>query len=113
MAVQTRSHGGDEAVPALTGGISGVHQEEAAGAIGIFGLSRGEAGLTEEGGLLVTGDTRDRHLDPLELSIAVDLAGVPHLGKEGAGDVQKHQEDIVPAEPVDVVEHGAGGIGVV
>ena len=111
--VQANGDGGDEPVAALAGGLAGVHEEEAAGAVGVFRLARGEAALAEEGGLLIPGDPGDGHPHPLEVGIAVDSAGVPHLRKDGAGDVQGLKEGLIPAQAADVIEHGAGGVGVV
>ena len=53
---------GDGAEKLLKGGdglIAGVHEHEAAGPISIFGKPAGEAGLAEESGLLVAGDSGD------------------------------------------------------
>ena len=37
--------------------IAGVHQHEAAGAIGVLGHAGAEAGLAKQGALLVAGDS--------------------------------------------------------
>ena len=104
-------NGGHKAVFALHRGIAGVHQQETAGAVGVFGLTGGKAGLAEEGGLLVAGHTGDGDLVALNVGVAVNLAGGEDSRQDGLRDVQRIQKGIVPAKGMDVVEHGAGGVG--
>ena len=111
LAVEAHGNGGQQAVAALTGDFPGVHQQEAAGAVGVLGVAGGEAALAEEGGLLVAGHARDGDAYPLYVGIAVDLAGGAHLRQHGAGNVQSLQQGVVPVQSVDVKEHGAGGVG--
>ena len=54
-------HGGEQAMPGWHGRCTGIHQHETAGAIGIFGHAGLVAGLAEQSGLLVTGDTGNRN----------------------------------------------------
>ena len=88
LAAQPHRNGGDKAVAALARGIAGVHQQKAAGAVGVFGFARVKAGLAEQRGLLVACHAGDGHLYALNLGIAVNFAGRTHLRQHGAGDVQ-------------------------
>ena len=54
-------HGREQAGHRLGAGGAHVHEHEAAGPVGVLGHARPEAGLAEEGGLLVAGDPADRH----------------------------------------------------
>ena len=90
-----------------------MHQKEAAGAVGVLGVPLVKAALAEQGRLLVPGQARDGYPDALELRVPVDGAGGAHFRQHGPGDVQRLQERVVPAQAVDVIEHGAGGVGVV
>ena len=113
LAVQADGNGGDKAVLALVDLLTGVHQQEAAGAIGILGVAGGKAALTKQGGLLVTGYAGHRNIHTLDVGVAVDLAGIPHLGQDAAGDVQCLKQLFVPVQRADVVEHRAAGVGAV
>ena len=113
LTAEADGDGGDKAVLALTGRPARVHEQETAGAVGVFGVPRLEAALAEQGGLLVAGDPGNGHVDALNVAVAVDLAGIAHLGQHGAGNAQLPQQPLVPLEGVDVVEHGARGVGVV
>ena len=46
--------------------LSGVHEQEGAGAVGALGGPDREAALTDEGGLLVAGDSRDGDVEAEE-----------------------------------------------
>ncbi|MOA38277.1 hypothetical protein D3C78_1599440 [compost metagenome] len=50
-----------------------VHQQEAAGAVGVLRLARFHAHLPEQRGLLVAGNAADGHLQATEAGLAVDL----------------------------------------
>ncbi len=91
----------------------GVHQQETAGAIGVFGLPGLKAGLAKEGGLLVPGTATDRHLHPLDVGGSIDLAASPHLREHLHRDVQSVADAFIPAQLPDVIEHGAAGVGVI
>ena len=103
----------DKAVFALKGFFAGVHQQKAAGAIGILGFARRKAGLPEQSSLLVAGHARNGHLHALDLCGAVDLAGRANLRQHGTRDVQSLEQRVIPVQPMDIVEHGAGGVGAV
>ena len=80
LSAQADGDGRQQPVPASAQLVTGVHQKKTAGAVGVFRLTGGEAGLTEEGGLLVAGDARDGYLHPLEIDSAVHFTGVSDLG---------------------------------
>ena len=111
LPVQPHGDGGEQAVPAAAQLVPRVHQQETAGAVGVFGLPRGEAALAEQGGLLVPGHPGDGDLRPQQIGGPIDLAGVPHLGQHFRGDAQFGTDVLVPAQPPDIKEHGAAGVG--
>ena len=67
-----------------------MQQKKTAGAVGVFGVAGPKAGLAEEGGLLVAGDTRDG--DAVErgdrLDVAVNFAAGADGGENFAGDAE-------------------------
>ena len=103
--------GGNEAAGARDGVLAAVHQKEAAGAVGVFGLSGLKAALPEQSGLLVAGDAADRDHLPKQGDLAKVAAGADHLGQKGPGNVQSGQKGRVPVQSMDIVEHGPGGVG--
>ncbi|MNH06927.1 hypothetical protein D3C79_663070 [compost metagenome] len=90
--------------------VAGVHQQEAAGAVGVLGLAGLHAHLAEQRGLLVASDTGN---GDTALGAAVDFRGAAHFGQHLPRDVQHLEHLLVPLKGVDVEEHGARGVGVV
>ena len=119
FAVHLPRHGGEQPGAGAHGLVAYVHQGEAAGAVGVFGFAGGEAGLSEQGGLLVAGGSAHGHArqsfqtGDAGLHRAVDHAVGHGRGEHGGGDAENAAELLVPAEAVDVEEHGAAGVGVV
>ena len=74
-------------------------------------LTGGKAALPEQGRLLVARHAGHRHPHTLDIGVAVDLAGVPHLRQEAPGNVQRPQQGVIPVQRPDIVEHGAAGVG--
>lgn len=113
--VDAPADGGEKAVLAGDGLGSGVHEDEAACAVGIFYHAGIEAGLPECSGLLVAGDARDRdgRAEEFGICFAEESAGVFHFREHRAGDVEDFEELVVPVEFVDVEDEGAGGVRVV
>ena len=96
----------------LHGLLARLHQEETPGAVRILDHARFRADLSEEGGLLISGDARDgdvRHERAVR-GPGVDLAGRADLGQKAAGHPENIEEFVVPLVRVDVVEQGAGGV---
>ena len=91
---------------------AGVHQHEAAGAIGVLGHAGREAGLAEEGALLVAGHAADGNLAAQDVGgrVAEVGCGGQHLGQQAAGNAQRGQQIGVPLVGVDVEQHGAAGV---
>ena len=97
---------GEKAAARRRWAIRGIHQKEAARPVGVLRLARCEAGLTEERGLLVPGDSGDRN----------DRAEVPRVGlgddstrahrarHHRAWDVEEREKIVVPDTAVNV-EH--------
>jgi len=90
--------------------VAGVHQQEAAGAVGVLGLAGFHAHLAEQRRLLVTGDTAD---GDAALGAAVDLRRGLHFRQHFARNVEDLQHLRIPLQGVDVEEHGARGVGVI
>ena len=82
---------------------AGVHQEEAAGAVGILGFARLEAGLAEKRRLLIAEDSRDWNIlnrwnlcGPINFATGTNLREDVLRNSEGAQDV------VVPCESFDI-----------
>ena len=113
--VQTPGNGGHQAVPAENRLFPRIHQQKAAGTVGVLRLSGAEAGLTEKSRLLIPRRPRNGNCRPEELGkgIAVQAAAGLHLRQHTPGDVQLLQDFLVPAQGIDVKEHGSGSVGIV
>ncbi len=94
-------------------GKAGVQEREGAGAVGVLAETRIDAGLAEEGGLLIAGDPRERH------RMTVQRVGQrprehpragPDLGQCALGDVEQVEQLGVPATSADVVQKRARGV---
>jgi len=93
--------------------LAGVEKKEGPGAVSVLAHPRAEAGLAEEGGLLVAGDARDGQVEPVEsLRIgATEVArAVADLGQQSRRHSKKRAQLRVPVESVDVEEQGAAGV---
>ena len=110
---------GDEVALRLDSRLAGVHEQEAAGAVGGLDDAVLERALTKEGGGLVADGAGDRGAcEAFEAGDAgrdetVDLAGGDDLRQDAHGDVHEFAELFIPGQGVDVEEHGAGGVGIV
>jgi hypothetical protein len=96
---------------------SGVHQQERAGAVGVFGQARTVTGLAKQGCLLVTGDARHRNPPRpekhLRVGFAVDAGRWFNFRQDGFWNLQPVENLLVPAQFLNVVEQGTRGVGVV
>ena len=63
MVTEVPGHGGEQALGHRRAGGAGLQQDERAGAVRGLDHPGGEAGLPEEGGLLVAEDPRERHAE--------------------------------------------------
>ena len=115
MVLVAHGDGGHQAVVALHRLPAGVHQHKAAGAVGVLHLPGQEAALAEQGTLLVPRRAGDGDLSAVKLKVccAVDTAGGLDLRQDAFRHVQQLQQLLVPAELMDIVEHGAAGVGLV
>ena len=113
--VQSPRDGGDKAVFAEHRSLARVHQQKAPGAVGVFRLAGGKAGLPEQCRLLISRCPRngDRRAEELGQSLPVDTAAGPDLRQHTPRNVQLPQNIFVPLEGTDVEQHGSGGVGVV
>src|SRR5476649_444016 len=110
FAAGAASDGGEHAVLGFDGLVAGVHQQEAAGAVSVLGLTRFYAHLAEQGRLLVTGDAAD---GDTAFGTAVDFRRRFDLRQHFARHVENLQHLRIPLQGVDVEEHGARGVGVI
>ena len=105
--------GGQQTILGEDGLLAGVHQHEAAGAVGVLRHALLEAGLAEGGSLLVTEDAGDRGVDQQAVlaAVAIDLGGGLDLGEHRLRDTHDLAHRVVPLEGLDIHEHGAGSVG--
>lgn len=99
LAVEFPGGGGEHSVFAEDGFFAGVHEQEGAGAVGAFGLSDVEAGLSEECGLLVAGDATDGGAvgESGDVFDAAEFGGVfGDLGQQGRWDAEEAEHVVVP-----------------
>ena len=91
-----------------------MNEQERAGSISTFGRSGGESGLSDKGGLLVTGNPSDRSGDAEE-TCSITITDHAIRGDDLGEGVDWHPEKItepwVPSSGVEVVQHGSGGVG--
>ena len=92
-------HRGHEPVLARAGLVPGVHEQKAAGAVGVLRLARMEAALAEERRLLVArhaadGDALD---EPRVRRYAEAAGGGAHLGKHGLGNAEELKQERDPS----------------
>ena len=106
-------HGGHQPVLALEKVAAGVHQQKAAGAVGVFGLTGLKAGLPEQRCLLVAGAAGNGDFHAGVVHGAVHFTGGAHLRQHIHGDLQRIADGLIPAHMADIVQHGAGGVGVI
>ncbi len=99
----------DQAVRRGLEGRAGVHQHEAAGAVGVLDLAGLEAGLAEQRALLVAGDAADldRRAEQVGIDRAVDVARRMHRRQQLARHLEQRQQLVVPGLARHVVEQGA------
>ena len=92
---------------------AGVHEHEAAGAVGVLRHALLEAGLAEGGRLLVAEDACDRGVDEQAVlaAVAVDLGGGLDLGEHRHRDAEDLADILAPGERADIHQHGARGVG--
>ena len=84
-------HRGHEPVLTRAGLVPGVHEQKAAGAVGVLRLARMEAALAEERRLLVARHAADGNaLDEPRVRRHAEVAGRgAHLGKNGLGNAEE------------------------
>ena len=115
LAVGAAGDGGDKAILRSDRRLTGIHEQEAAGAEGVFRLAGGKAGLAEEGRLLVACRTGNFYLaaEVHRVSVLIKTAGRHRLREHTFRDVQLLQDLVVPLQRVNVEHHGAAGVGIV
>ena len=95
---------------------AGIEQSETAGAVSGFDHARREAGLADQGGLLVAGDAvdRDRGAEQFRIGHAERGGAIQHRRQNRFGHAEQRQQPIVPAAFMDVEQQRArriGGVG--
>ena len=83
----------------IDGDTSAMHEQKAAGAVGVLRLARMEAALAEERRLLVARHAADGNaLDEPRVRRHAEAAGRgAHLGKDGLGDAEELKQEGIPA----------------
>ena len=88
--------------------VSDVEEDEATGAVGALGHAGCEAGLPEEGGLLVSGNPGDGDRDLAEkFRGGTGSAGVSDFGQQAPWNIPECEKLVIPIGFVEVVEEGA------
>ena len=95
--------------------VSGIHQKEAAGAIGVLRITGVKTALAEERRLLIAGSSGNRNTvaDRAVFCISENAARGFHLRQHLSGNGQSVQYFITPFQLVDIKHHGPGRIRVV
>ena len=111
-AVGLRGAGGQQAVARGVELRAGVHQHEAAGAVGVFGHAGRKTGLAKQRALLVTGHAAnvDGSAQHWGGGIAKMAGRGLHLGHQRTRNVQQVQQVLVPGIAVHIEQHGAAGV---
>ena len=91
---------------------TGIHEQEAAGAVRVLRAARREAALPEEGRLLVARDAADRDArgDAAERGAAEVAGRRTDVGQHGRRNAEQLEQRFVPPSLMDVVEHRAGRV---
>ena len=91
---------------------AGVHEHEAPGTVGVFGLAGREASLAKSGGLLVARDTGDldRGTKQRDIGFANNATAGHHVGQNSGRDIEQAQQGSVPLQGVDIEKQCARGI---
>ena len=113
LAVDAPGHGGDQVLHGLHRRLARVHQHEAAGAVGVLAHARFKAALAEQRRVLVARHGGDGDL-PAQYRLiqhADHAGGIHHPRQHLRRYVHGAQQHLVPLLGVDVVEHGAPGVG--
>ena len=100
----------DQAVGRVDRPPPGVHEHEAAGAVGALELAGLEAGLAEEGRLLVAEIARDGDAGEIPDPRPVDLRRRPDRGQHRRGHADRVEELGLPGQRVEAHQHRPGGI---
>ncbi len=112
FAADLPGHGGEQIVLRIHGLTAGVHQQKAAGAIGVFEHAFIQAELAEQSSLLVARNAGNgnRPIGEARRGVPVYFAAGFHFGQHGAGNIEKGEQIFVPLQRVDVEKHGAACI---
>ena len=112
FAADLPGHGGKQVVLRLHGPVAGIHQQKAAGAVGVFQHALFNAHLAEQSGVLVARNTgnRNRPVGETRRSMAVHFAAGFHFRQHIARDIKQGQQLVIPLQRVDIKEHGAAGV---
>ena len=106
------AHRGEQPVGRGHRRMAGVHEQKAAGAVGVLRHARGEAGLAEGRRLLVAADARDRDRSPEQRRIGLSAhpAAGHHARQQGGRDAEALEQHRVPVHRVQVEEQRARGV---
>src|SRR5262245_61654542 len=109
---ETVCHGRQEPTPRMHHLVTRVQQQEATSAVRVFSVTRLEARLSDERGLLIAEDARDGHrrqglvpCNPVELAAGADN------WQHRQGDVEQLQQLVIPLQCAQVHQLRAAGVG--
>ena len=90
-------------------GRAGMGHDKTAGPIGALAHARVDAGLSDERGLLVPRDAKDRHVspEPARFGHAKIASAVPYLRQERGRNVKERKQVRTPALFPDIEQHRA------
>ena len=116
LAIQPPGNGGQKAMLGSDRFRSCVHEQKAAGAIGILCHAHLKAALAEQCRLLVSRGSGNGDLRPAESSRVGDpikIARGPDNRQHLPGDIQQFQDLFIPGQVMDVKQHGSGRVGII
>ena len=98
LTIQAPANGGHQTILGENRLLTGVHQQECAGTVCTFGITGSEAGLTEQGRLLVTGCTGNRNGRSKEMgrSLTIDAAAFLGCRQHGRRNSQSAENFFIP-----------------
>jgi len=91
---------------------AGVHQQEAASAVGVFGFAGFETSLADKGGLLIAENPGDGHVFYVRFfRESVIFAAGANCRKHGSRDSEGVEKFLVPGQCLEIHQLRAAGIG--
>ena len=112
-AVPRRGGGSNKTVFAVNYFAACMCKQEAARAVCVLHFARFKTALAEQRGLLIARNAAHRQASSHKIYLTVLRAAGFYSGQHGAGNVQELHKLLVPVAFCEIVQHRAGGVGVV